>query len=194
MRRAKPGLSSREISVDPRTPRRSFLRLALGTPIAGAALAASGSSGPTQTGAGGGSGGGGGGGAGSASYWFLTGQPQQAVRENTVKRFNTANPNGKIGYTEFANGAYTTKSKTALGASQGPSIKVAGGRFPSGVDRDFLKFVYDTASKAKVFAQSWDQALPPTAAETLLDNIAKLFQLSITPQQWVDNMNKAIVK
>ena len=32
------------------------------------------------------------------------------------------------------------------------------------------------------------------AAETLLDSIAKLFQLSITPQQWVDNMNKAIVK
>ena len=38
-----------------------------------------------------------------------------------------------------------------------------------------------SASKAKVFAQSWDQALSPTAAEMLLDNIAKLFQLSITP-------------
>ena len=56
-------------------------------------------------------------------------------------------------------------------------------------DADFLKFVYDTAGNAKVFAQSWDQALSPTAAETLLDNIAKLFQLSITPQQFVDNMN-----
>ena len=29
-------------------------------------------------------------------------------------------------------------------------------------------------------------------AETLLDNIAKLFALSITPAQWIDNMNKAI--
>ena len=38
------------------------------------------------------------------------------------------------------------------------------------------------------------QALPTSAAETLLDNIAKLFQLSITPQEWIDNMNKAIVK
>ena len=26
----------------------------------------------------------------------------------------------------------------------------------------------------------------------LLDNIAKLFQLSVTPDQWIDNMNKAI--
>ena len=59
-------------------------------------------------------------------------------------------------------------------------------------DADFLEFVYDIASNAKVFAQSWDQALSPTAAETLLDNIAKLFQLSISPQQFADNMNEVI--
>ena len=59
-------------------------------------------------------------------------------------------------------------------------------------DEDWLKFVYGVASGAKTFAQSWDQALSPTAAEVLLDNIAKLFQLSISPQQYADNMNKVI--
>ena len=59
-------------------------------------------------------------------------------------------------------------------------------------DEDWLKFIYNTASGAKVFAQSWDQAMSPTAAEVLLDNIAKLFQLSISPQQYADNMNKVI--
>jgi len=59
-------------------------------------------------------------------------------------------------------------------------------------DADWLKFVYGVASKAKVFAQSWDQALSPTAAEKLLDNIAKLFQLSISPQQFATNMNQVI--
>ncbi|MEV5253702.1 extracellular solute-binding protein [Streptomyces werraensis] len=54
---------------------------------------------------------------------------------------------------------------------------------------EFLQFTYDIASKAKVFVQSWDQALSPTAAETLLDNIVKLFQLSITPQQFASNLN-----
>ncbi|WP_208297859.1 extracellular solute-binding protein [Actinophytocola oryzae] len=54
---------------------------------------------------------------------------------------------------------------------------------------DFVSFVYDIATNAKVFAQSWDQALQPTAAETLLDNIVKLFQLSISPQQFADNLN-----
>ena len=48
------------------------------------------------------------------------------------------------------------------------------------------------SSGAKVFAQSWDQALSPTAAETLLDNIAKLFQMSISPQQFASNMNPTI--
>ncbi|GIH15466.1 extracellular solute-binding protein [Rugosimonospora africana] len=64
----------------------------------------------------------------------------------------------------------------------------------TGDDAQFLKDMSSIASKAKVFAQSWDQALSPTAAETLLDNIAKLFQLQVTPQQWVDNLNGVIGK
>ncbi len=54
---------------------------------------------------------------------------------------------------------------------------------------DFLQFTYDVATKAKAFGQSWDQALSPTAAETLLDNIVKLFQLSISPKQFADELN-----
>jgi raffinose/stachyose/melibiose transport system substrate-binding protein len=61
-----------------------------------------------------------------------------------------------------------------------------------GDDAQFLKDMSSIASSAKVFAQSWDQALSPTVAETLLDNIAKLFQLQISPQQWVDSMNAVI--
>jgi raffinose/stachyose/melibiose transport system substrate-binding protein len=63
-----------------------------------------------------------------------------------------------------------------------------------GDDAQYLKDISAIASGAKVFAQSWDQALSPTAAEILLDNIAKLFQLQISPQQWVDAMNGAIGK
>ncbi len=75
------------------------------------------------------------------------------------------------------------RSSRARPASSAPSA-----------DADFLKFVYDVSSKAKVFAQSWDQALSPTAAETLLDNISKLFQLSISPQQFATNLNAVIGK
>ncbi|HEY3006440.1 MAG TPA: extracellular solute-binding protein [Micromonosporaceae bacterium] len=75
-----------------------------------------------------------------------------------------------------------------------PIVKGTESLLAASKDAAFLKFVYDTASKAKVFAQSWDQALSPTAAEVLLDNIAKLFQLQITPAQWVSNMNQVIGK
>jgi len=64
----------------------------------------------------------------------------------------------------------------------------------TGDDAQFLKDMSAIAQGAKVFAQSWDQALSPTAADTLLDNISKLFQLQISPQQWVDNMNGVIGK
>jgi raffinose/stachyose/melibiose transport system substrate-binding protein len=73
-----------------------------------------------------------------------------------------------------------------------PIVKGTDSQLGASKDAEFLTFVYDTASNAKVFAQSWDQALSPTAAERLLDNIAKLFQLSITPQQFASNMNQVI--
>ena len=75
-----------------------------------------------------------------------------------------------------------------------PIIKGSDAQLGSSPDADYLKFIYDLSSNAKEFAQSWDQALSPTAAETLLDNIAKLFQGQVSPQQWVDNMNGVIGK
>jgi raffinose/stachyose/melibiose transport system substrate-binding protein len=73
-----------------------------------------------------------------------------------------------------------------------PVVKGVDSKFGSAKDADWLKFNYDIASNAKVFAQSWDQALSPAAAEVLLDNIAKLFQTKVSPQQFADNMNKVI--
>ncbi|MFC7387231.1 extracellular solute-binding protein [Sphaerisporangium rhizosphaerae] len=75
-----------------------------------------------------------------------------------------------------------------------PIVKGTDSLLAASKDAEWLKFQYDIASKAKVFAQSWDQALSPTAAEVLLDNISKLFQLSISPQQFATNMNAVIGK
>src|SRR3954452_19319000 len=157
------GGSKTEISVDPKTSRRSFLGLAIGAPIAGATLAACGSSGPTR--AGGSSSGGGGGGGGAATYWFLSGQPDQSVREDTVKRFNSSNSGGQITYTEFQNDAYKTKIKTALGAGQGPTIIWGWG---GGGLRDYVKtnqvedltswFEQNPEQKSRRFASSFQAA------------------------------------
>jgi raffinose/stachyose/melibiose transport system substrate-binding protein len=72
-----------------------------------------------------------------------------------------------------------------------PILKGTQSELEASQNADFVSFVYDLASNAKVFAQSWDQALNPTAASTLLDNIVKLFQLSISPKEFADNLNAA---
>ena len=84
--------------------------------------------------------------------------------------------------------------KEWIDAGAVPIVKGTEGQYASSKDADFLTFVYNTSANAKNFVQSWDQALSPTAAEVLLDNIAQLFQLKISPQQWVDNMNGVIGK
>ncbi|MCW2850086.1 MAG: extracellular solute-binding protein family 1 [Marmoricola sp.] len=88
-----------------------------------------------------------------------------------------------------------TEVEKWVGQGNIPVVK-SGGDLISGVkdanDKPWLQFVYETSSKAKVFAQSWDQALPPSQATPLLDNIGKLFQMDISPQQFADNMNKTI--
>ncbi|PRY33248.1 extracellular solute-binding protein [Pseudosporangium ferrugineum] len=93
--------------------RRNFLNLGVGAGAA-AALAACGSEGPGTSG--------GGSKAGSASYWFLTGQPGEGIRQHAVDRFNQANPDAKITATTFQNDAYKTRIKTAIGAGQAPTI------------------------------------------------------------------------
>jgi raffinose/stachyose/melibiose transport system substrate-binding protein len=86
------------------------------------------------------------------------------------------------------------EQKEWIDAGQVPIVNGSDKLFESSPDKDYLNFVYEISSKATTFSQSWDQALSPATAEVLLDNIAKLFQLQITPQQWVDNMNKTIGK
>jgi raffinose/stachyose/melibiose transport system substrate-binding protein len=184
--------------------RRTFLGVAAGA-AAGTALAACGGSGPSQAGAGGG--GGGAGGGGPTSYWFLTGQPQQGIRENTVKRFNQANPDSQIKYTEFQNDAYKTKIKTAIGAGQGPTIiwGWGGGGLKSYVDAGQVEdltpfFAENAALKDKLFPASFTAAtvngkIYAMPAETVTPIVLyynkKVFDKvgAQPPQSWGDIMN-----
>jgi raffinose/stachyose/melibiose transport system substrate-binding protein len=86
-----------------------MLGLAASLPVSMALAGCSGTSGP-------------GGGDGGASYWFLSGQPQEGIRAGAVERFNKANPDTTIDTTTFQNDAYKTRIKTAIGANQAPTI------------------------------------------------------------------------
>ena len=150
---------STETTVDPiTTSRRNFLRFTAGAAGLAATLAACGTSGPQSSG-------GSSGGAGSATYWFLTGQPQQAIREAQVKRFNDANSGTQIKSTEFQNDAFKQKIKTAIGAAQGPTLiwGWGGGGLKSYVDAGQVEDLTDwmgqnAALKSSIFPSAFGAA------------------------------------
>jgi raffinose/stachyose/melibiose transport system substrate-binding protein len=59
-------------------------------------------------------------------------------------------------------------------------------------DSTWLSFVYNLARNAPTFQLSWDQALSPSQADALLNNLEQLFLKQITPQQFSANMNATI--
>ncbi|WP_432876116.1 extracellular solute-binding protein [Kribbella sp. CA-245084] len=115
-------------------------------------------------------------------YLSISSKASQADKDNAKKflQNNTLDDTSVDAWVKSGNIAVAKSSKDKLSSITDKN------------DSEWLNFVYDTAANAKNFAQSWDQALSPTQAETLLDNIAKLFQLSISPQQFADNMNAVI--
>lgn len=65
--------------------------------------------------------------------------------------------------------------------------------FIEGSDQEeFLTLGYDLVQNSPSFQLSWDQALPADTAQTLLDNIQRVFTLDITPEQFADEMNATI--
>ncbi|WP_404389275.1 extracellular solute-binding protein [Humibacillus xanthopallidus] len=109
-------------------------------------------------------------------YLSISSKATDAEKETAKKFFTT----GVLDDTEV---------KAWIDTGSIPIVKGADANIGGSEDAEWLNFLYGVSSGAKVFAQSWDQALPPSAAETLLDNIAKLFQLSITPEEFATNLN-----
>ncbi|AXJ11639.1 extracellular solute-binding protein [Arthrobacter sp. PM3] len=92
---------------------RTFRRAAIAVSAAAVSLslAACGSSGPAGTAAS----------ADSATMWGLTGG-NQPVLQKSITDWNSAHPDSSIKLDFFANDAYKTKVRTAVGAGQGPTF------------------------------------------------------------------------
>ena len=74
-------------------------------------------------------------------------------------------------------------------AGQVPVIAGTAGLLKSSNIADYLVPVYNAVVKAPYFQYSWDQALGPTKATPMLDNLSKVFELSETPAQFASIMN-----
>ncbi|MFC0672592.1 extracellular solute-binding protein [Brachybacterium hainanense] len=96
----------------------------------------------------------------------------------------------EIAKTFFLEGYMTDQVASDLVASG--SVPVITGQdeaLAGSEDAEYLQWVYQSLQDAPAFTQSWDQALQPTEAETLLVNIEQLFLGKLTPEQFAENMN-----
>lgn len=73
-----------------------------------------------------------------------------------------------------------------------PPVDGIESKLRAGSDPKWLLYVYNLAKDAPHFDLSWDQALPPDAAQDLLTNIDEVFLEKITPQQFAENMNRSM--
>ena len=90
-------------------------------------------------------------------------------------------------------GQFTDTVVDAFVASGGvPVQKSAEAKLGASENKDFLNFIFTTATTAPNFQQSWDQALSATQAEALLNNISQLFSKQIGPDQFATAMNATL--
>ncbi|MEH3076127.1 MAG: extracellular solute-binding protein [Quadrisphaera sp.] len=119
-----------------------------------------------------------------AQYMSISSKASQE-QQDIAKKYFADKENGI--FCEAVIDAYIESGQVCVAA--GIEDKIAQSK-----DKDFLGFCYDAIKNAPSFVQSWDQALSPTQAEALLSNIDQLFSLSITPEQFAQNMDATIGK
>jgi raffinose/stachyose/melibiose transport system substrate-binding protein len=80
-------------------------------------------------------------------------------------------------------------AKASVGAGEVPVIKGAAPLFAGQQLASYDQTIYSSVEQAPSFQYSWDQALSPAEATTMLTNLAQVFELSQTPQKFASTMD-----
>ena len=111
-------------------------------------------------------------------YALITSQTPASVRKVAAEFLATMMPSA----------SYT---KAMLGFDEVPLTTAAGAQLANTPDTSFTKFTYNLVAKAPAYQLSWDAALPPSDATTLLANLENVFVLKGSPQQFSSAMRAA---
>src|SRR5699024_3759059 len=76
-----------------------------------------------------------------------------------------------------------------LDAGSVPPDEAAADQLEDSEHADFAIYTHELVSEASTFTQSWDQAISPDSAETMLTNLELLFLGDVTPEEFADNMD-----
>lgn len=77
-----------------------------------------------------------------------------------------------------------------VNSGQVPAVAGVEEKLAGTPNAEFASFTYEMVAKAANFTQSWDQALSPTVGTEMLTNLQKLFLSKISPEEFVDAMEK----
>jgi len=112
-----------------------------------------------------------------ASYWAISAKATDAQAKTALDYLTNT----------VWNDAYT---KSVISAGNIPPLIGIGPQLQG----DFAKGLNEMIKQAPNFQQSWDLALSPTASAEFWTQLDLLFNGSVTPAQFSDNMNKTIKK
>jgi raffinose/stachyose/melibiose transport system substrate-binding protein len=85
--------------------------------------------------------------------------------------------------------AKASYAQSSVGAGEVPVIKGATGLFAGQQLASFDQTIYGAVENAPSFQYSWDQAVPPQEATPMLADLAQVFELTMTPQQFVSTLD-----
>jgi raffinose/stachyose/melibiose transport system substrate-binding protein len=103
----------------------------------------------------------------------------------------SANPSGGVAYVKdyVMSPSYVDD---LIKNGRTPPVPGIGGKLATGSDSAWNTYIYDLAQKSAHYTLSWDQALAPDAADTLLSTLADFFLGKLTPDQFSATMAKAL--
>src|SRR6185437_10932514 len=81
-------------------------------------------------------------------------------------------------------------AKAEVAAGEVPVTKGASALFAGQPLASYDTTIYNSVTNAPSFQYSWDQAMTPQVATTMLTNLAQVFELSQTPQKFESLLNK----
>jgi raffinose/stachyose/melibiose transport system substrate-binding protein len=103
----------------------------------------------------------------------------------------TKSPQNAVTFLKDAN-LSDIEVKQFIAVGDVPPVQGIESQLASAQNGEWLQYIYQLVKNAPHYQLSWDQALLPGPANTLLTNLSQLFLKQISPQEFSVNMNKTI--
>jgi raffinose/stachyose/melibiose transport system substrate-binding protein len=119
-----------------------------------------------------------------AQYWSISARASDEQKKEALAFIKSATTSEAYNIGYLAKQGFTPLTNSGAAA-------LTAGDVPNG---ELLARLYQMGTEASSFQSYWDQDLPSAVITPLLTNIGELFNLTITPQEFVTRMNAVLAE